>query len=178
MVEASDTLREAQRSLLCGDASMEEIDIGWKSTSSHLGVPVIWVNHIRTLPNGESRTANSSGETCVSRPYRRWKIPLYLCPRILRRPSNPRLPIRTIPSARFNPDTHRAFTSPETTFLERDPVERTRRVDQPPFGTGTGQGSGVQAFTRKDVHTRVHVDARDVPTVQSAQRDARVDDRD
>lgn len=54
LVEASDTLREVQKKLLCGDAAVEEIDIGYRSTSSHLDVPVVWVNHIRFLPKGAS----------------------------------------------------------------------------------------------------------------------------
>ncbi|KAL1955470.1 hypothetical protein VTO42DRAFT_8496 [Malbranchea cinnamomea] len=55
LVEASDRLREKQKQLLCGDAPMEETDIGYKSTSTHLGVPVVWVNHIRSLPKDESK---------------------------------------------------------------------------------------------------------------------------
>lgn len=54
LVEASDSLRQAQKQVLCGDAAMEEIDIGYRSTSEHLGVPVVWVNHIRSVPNDEA----------------------------------------------------------------------------------------------------------------------------
>jgi hypothetical protein len=56
LVEASDPLRQLQKEALCGDAPMEETDIGHKSTSSHLGVPIVWVNHIRSLPKGEIHT--------------------------------------------------------------------------------------------------------------------------
>ncbi|PGH04458.1 hypothetical protein AJ80_08511 [Polytolypa hystricis UAMH7299] len=56
LVEASPVLRDVQKQLLCGDAPMEEVDIGYKSTSTHLGVPVIWTEHIRFLPQGEDKT--------------------------------------------------------------------------------------------------------------------------
>ncbi|OJD16247.1 hypothetical protein AJ78_03584 [Emergomyces pasteurianus Ep9510] len=56
LVEASPVLREVQRKLLCGDAPMGEIEVGYKSTSIHLGVPVIWTEHIRFLPNEPDKT--------------------------------------------------------------------------------------------------------------------------
>jgi hypothetical protein len=46
-------LREVQKKLLCGDAAMEETDIGHRSTSKYFDVPVIWVEDIRLLPHGE-----------------------------------------------------------------------------------------------------------------------------
>ncbi len=53
LVEASPALREAQRTLLCGDAPMEEIDIGYRSTSRHLpGTKVIWCEDVRLVPQG------------------------------------------------------------------------------------------------------------------------------
>lgn len=52
-MEASATLREVQRKLLCGDAAMEETDIGHRSTSKYFNVPVIWVEDIRLLPQGK-----------------------------------------------------------------------------------------------------------------------------
>ncbi|EGE09076.1 DUF185 domain-containing protein [Trichophyton equinum CBS 127.97] len=55
MIEASPTLREIQKKALCGDAPMEECDIGYKSISSHLGVPVYWTEHIRILPQTEDK---------------------------------------------------------------------------------------------------------------------------
>ncbi|OOF96491.1 hypothetical protein ASPCADRAFT_144978 [Aspergillus carbonarius ITEM 5010] len=56
LVEASATLREVQKKLLCGDAVMEETDIGHRSTSKYLDVPVIWVEDIRLLPHEEDKT--------------------------------------------------------------------------------------------------------------------------
>ncbi|PGH33262.1 hypothetical protein GX50_03940 [[Emmonsia] crescens] len=56
LVEASPVLREVQRKLLCGDAPMEEVEAGYKSTSVHLGVPVIWTEHIRFLPDEPDKT--------------------------------------------------------------------------------------------------------------------------
>ena len=53
LVEASATLRDVQRKLLCGDAAMEETDIGHRSTSKYFNVPVIWVEDIRLLPQGK-----------------------------------------------------------------------------------------------------------------------------
>jgi NADH dehydrogenase [ubiquinone] 1 alpha subcomplex assembly factor 7 len=54
MVEASASLRETQRKLLCGDAEMEEVDIGYKSISKYSGIPVIWTDNIRFIPSGKS----------------------------------------------------------------------------------------------------------------------------
>jgi hypothetical protein len=54
LVEASGTLREVQKRLLCGDeAVMEEIDIGHRSTCKYFDVPIVWVEDIRLLPHGE-----------------------------------------------------------------------------------------------------------------------------
>jgi hypothetical protein len=53
MVEESPTLRDIQKKLLCGDAPMEETELGYQSTSKHLGVPIIWTEDVRTLPKGE-----------------------------------------------------------------------------------------------------------------------------
>ncbi|GAB1209786.1 hypothetical protein APSETT445_008567 [Aspergillus pseudonomiae] len=52
LVEASPTLREVQKQRLCGDATMEETEIGHKSTCKYFNVPVIWVEDIRLLPHG------------------------------------------------------------------------------------------------------------------------------
>ncbi|KAJ5485093.1 hypothetical protein N7539_005081 [Penicillium diatomitis] len=52
LVEASATLREVQKRLLCGDeAAMEETDIGHRSTCKYFNVPVVWVEDIRLLPH-------------------------------------------------------------------------------------------------------------------------------
>ncbi|EER40359.1 DUF185 domain-containing protein [Histoplasma capsulatum H143] len=56
LVETSPVLREVQRKLLCGDTPMEEVEVGYKSTSVHLGVPVIWTEHIKLLPNESDKT--------------------------------------------------------------------------------------------------------------------------
>ena len=52
LVEASPALRDTQRQLLCGDAPIEEIDIGFRSTSKYSSVPVTWCEDIRFVPNG------------------------------------------------------------------------------------------------------------------------------
>ncbi|KAK2800303.1 hypothetical protein FQN51_006211 [Onygenales sp. PD_10] len=56
LVEASPVLREVQRRLLCGDAPMEEVEAGYKSVSTHLGVPVIWTEHIKFIPEATDKT--------------------------------------------------------------------------------------------------------------------------
>jgi hypothetical protein len=54
LVEASATLREVQKRLLCGEeATMEETDIGHKSVCKYFDVPVVWVEDIRLLPHGK-----------------------------------------------------------------------------------------------------------------------------
>ena len=54
LVEASATLREIQKKLLCGDAAaMRETEIGHESTSKYFDVPVVWVEDIRLLPHGK-----------------------------------------------------------------------------------------------------------------------------
>jgi NADH dehydrogenase [ubiquinone] 1 alpha subcomplex assembly factor 7 len=52
MVEASPTLREAQKQLLCGNAPMHETEIGFRSTSKYSNIPVIWTENIRFVPSG------------------------------------------------------------------------------------------------------------------------------
>ena len=52
LVEASQALREKQKQLLCGDNPMEEIDIGFRSTSKYSAIPVTWCEDIRFAPNG------------------------------------------------------------------------------------------------------------------------------
>ncbi|CAD6588851.1 MAG: hypothetical protein ASARMPRED_003748 [Alectoria sarmentosa] len=56
LVEASPTLRDTQKQLLCGDAPLEEIDIGFRSTSKYSKVPVTWCGDIRFVPNDPSKT--------------------------------------------------------------------------------------------------------------------------
>lgn len=54
MVEASPALREAQKQLLCGDAPMTETSTGHRSISKYAGIPVIWTENFRFVPNGMS----------------------------------------------------------------------------------------------------------------------------
>ena len=54
LVEASPALRDTQRQLLCGDATLEEINIGFRSTSKYSRLPVTWCEDIRFVPNGRS----------------------------------------------------------------------------------------------------------------------------
>ncbi|EHK98360.1 putative protein midA like protein, mitochondrial [Glarea lozoyensis 74030] len=56
MVEASASLRDAQKKLLCGDAEMKEIDIGHESTSKYSAIPVVWTDNIRFIPSVHSTT--------------------------------------------------------------------------------------------------------------------------
>lgn len=53
MVEASPTLRETQRKLLCGDSAMEEHESGFTSTSKDLpGVKIVWTEDITFKASG------------------------------------------------------------------------------------------------------------------------------
>ncbi|EPE30186.1 S-adenosyl-L-methionine-dependent methyltransferase [Glarea lozoyensis ATCC 20868] len=56
MVEASASLRDAQKKLLCGDAEMKEIDIGHESTSKYSAIPVVWTDNIRFIPSGQYKS--------------------------------------------------------------------------------------------------------------------------
>ena len=49
LVEASPTLREAQRKLLCGDNPFEDTANGQKSISKYSNIPIEWVEDIRLL---------------------------------------------------------------------------------------------------------------------------------
>ena len=51
LVESSPSLRDAQKKLLCGDAPMTETGIGFQSISRYAGLPVIWTENIRFVPN-------------------------------------------------------------------------------------------------------------------------------
>jgi SAM-dependent MidA family methyltransferase len=53
MVEASPSLREAQKQLLCGDAPMTETSVGHQSISKYANLPVIWTENIRFVPSGK-----------------------------------------------------------------------------------------------------------------------------
>lgn len=57
MIETSTSLREAQKKLLCGDALMEEIDIGFQSTCKYLDqTKIIWCEDIRFLPKDGTKS--------------------------------------------------------------------------------------------------------------------------
>jgi len=56
LVEASPSLREAQRKLLCGDAPMTETDIGHRCISRYAGIPIIWTENIRFVPSTPDKT--------------------------------------------------------------------------------------------------------------------------
>ncbi|KAL5366680.1 S-adenosyl-L-methionine-dependent methyltransferase [Aspergillus floccosus] len=56
LVEASPTLREVQKQLLCGEAAMQETDIGHRSVCKYFDVPVVWVEDIRLLPHEQDKT--------------------------------------------------------------------------------------------------------------------------
>ncbi|KAG0648598.1 NADH dehydrogenase [Hyphodiscus hymeniophilus] len=62
LVEASPSLRDAQKKLLCGDAPMIETSIGHQSTSKYANLPVIWTENIRFVPSGKN-----SGIMCTAR---------------------------------------------------------------------------------------------------------------
>lgn len=53
LVEASPSLREAQKQLLCGDAAMTETSLGFQSISKYANIPVIWTESIRFVPLGD-----------------------------------------------------------------------------------------------------------------------------
>lgn len=55
MVEASSELRVAQKNLLCGeDASTTESKVGWHSTSKYGGLPIVWTQTIRSIPQSKA----------------------------------------------------------------------------------------------------------------------------
>lgn len=56
LVEASPALRDAQKTLLCGDAPMTEMSIGFQSTSKYANLPIIWTENIRFIPSDADKT--------------------------------------------------------------------------------------------------------------------------
>lgn len=59
LVEASPILREAQRKLLCGDAPMQEHQMGQQSVCQRIpGAKVIWVEDIKFIPRGKECRLN------------------------------------------------------------------------------------------------------------------------
>ncbi|CAF9915876.1 MAG: hypothetical protein GOMPHAMPRED_000878 [Gomphillus americanus] len=56
MVEASPSLREKQKTLLCGDAPIQEIEIGYQSQSKYADITITWCEDIRLVPKDASKT--------------------------------------------------------------------------------------------------------------------------
>ncbi|KAE8451884.1 hypothetical protein EG329_002725 [Mollisiaceae sp. DMI_Dod_QoI] len=56
LVEASPSLREAQKQLLCGDNPMTETAIGHQSISKYANLPIIWTENIRFVPSDQDKT--------------------------------------------------------------------------------------------------------------------------
>ncbi|KAI1847739.1 hypothetical protein JX266_006234 [Neoarthrinium moseri] len=57
MVEASPELRRAQKTLLCGeDASMTDSKVGYHSTSKYSGLPIVWTETIKSIPQQANKT--------------------------------------------------------------------------------------------------------------------------
>ncbi|RKF73474.1 Protein arginine methyltransferase NDUFAF7, mitochondrial [Golovinomyces cichoracearum] len=53
LIEASPSLREIQKNLLCGDKPMEKTSIGYRSISKYMDLPIIWTENIRFLPQAQ-----------------------------------------------------------------------------------------------------------------------------
>ena len=56
LVEASPTLRETQKRVLCGDQPMNETEKGFESISKYLGLPITWCEDMRFVPAGKPFT--------------------------------------------------------------------------------------------------------------------------
>ncbi|KAL8699506.1 MAG: hypothetical protein Q9201_005970 [Fulgogasparrea decipioides] len=56
LVEASPSLRAAQKDLLCGDSVLEEVPTGYRSISKHADLPITWCEDIRFVPNEPDKT--------------------------------------------------------------------------------------------------------------------------
>ncbi|KAI3343912.1 S-adenosyl-L-methionine-dependent methyltransferase [Ustulina deusta] len=57
MVEASKELRVAQKNLLCGeDAALRESKEGWHSTCKYSGIPIVWSDSIKAVPQHARKT--------------------------------------------------------------------------------------------------------------------------
>lgn len=52
MVEASPSLREAQKKLLCGDNPMTETKDGYSAKSKYHDIPIAWVENLQSIPTG------------------------------------------------------------------------------------------------------------------------------
>ncbi|KAL8913965.1 MAG: hypothetical protein Q9171_001350 [Xanthocarpia ochracea] len=56
LIEASASLRAAQKNLLCGDAAFEEVSVGYRSSSKYAGLPITWCEDIRFVPDEPDKT--------------------------------------------------------------------------------------------------------------------------
>jgi NADH dehydrogenase [ubiquinone] 1 alpha subcomplex assembly factor 7 len=56
LVEASPSLRETQRALLCGDHPMADHPIGFQSKDKYSSLPIIWTENIRFVPTDPTKT--------------------------------------------------------------------------------------------------------------------------
>ncbi|KAH9827979.1 protein arginine methyltransferase NDUFAF7, mitochondrial-like, partial [Teratosphaeria destructans] len=57
LVEASENLRKAQHTLLCGENEMKQTDMGWESASKHApDLKIIWTEDIRFVPRQGDKT--------------------------------------------------------------------------------------------------------------------------
>ncbi|KAI4162834.1 MAG: hypothetical protein LQ342_003551 [Letrouitia transgressa] len=56
LVEASPSLRNAQKQLLCGEKPLEETEIGFQCMSKHFDLPITWCEDLRFVPNTLSKT--------------------------------------------------------------------------------------------------------------------------
>lgn len=57
LIEASETLRQAQHKLLCGDNPMTETKLGWESVSKHSSeLKVVWTEDHKFVPRHASKT--------------------------------------------------------------------------------------------------------------------------
>lgn len=63
MVEASKHLREAQHRLLCEDAPLEQMDIGFQSRSKYGNKRIVWCEDMKFVPKGEPGTQHSPSRT-------------------------------------------------------------------------------------------------------------------
>lgn len=57
LVEASPTLRDTQKRVLCGDAAMQETSTGHQSRSKHSDKAVVWVDDLRSVPKQAQRSS-------------------------------------------------------------------------------------------------------------------------
>ena len=53
LIEASPALRNAQKTLLCGDAPVTETSIGYQSTSKYANIPIVWTENLQFVPSGK-----------------------------------------------------------------------------------------------------------------------------